>query len=177
MLLHDKRKCHYMCFRMCCETSIRLYDCEEGRTVYVLVLNPQPRSPPLSSHNCARSSNREPRCAGRMSIEGAAPLLSSSVNPHLCYTFSTSLQRFCTSFSCNRHMTTMSKLFAHSLSRPRASCARPLVSISETATSSMTDMPKLVSRTTSLRFHSPSGARARRCTTRRCSFFTASSRA
>ena len=48
----------------------------------------------------------------------------------------------------------MSKLFAHSLSRPRASCARPLVSISETTTSSMTDMPKLVLRSTLLRFHS-----------------------
>ena len=47
---------------------------------------------------------------------------------------------------CNRHTTAMSKLFAHSLSRPRASCARPLVSISETATSSMTDMPTSSSR-------------------------------
>ena len=69
-------------------------------------------------------------------------------------------------------MTTMPKLFAHSLSRPRAPCARPRVPIFETATSSMTDMPKLVSGTTLPRFHSPSGAHARRCTARQCSAST-----
>eukprot|EP00964_Phaeocystis_antarctica_P051002 scaffold29735_cov66-Phaeocystis_antarctica.AAC.1 len=96
MLLHDKKENVITCVFACVvrhRYGFMIVKKEERCMSSCSTLNPAPRPCPHTDHSCARSSNREPRCAGRMSIEGAAPLLSSSVNPHLCYTFFTSLQR------------------------------------------------------------------------------------